>query len=211
MLYPFFEWLNVFDFPGAGVFKYISFRAALAFLLSTGIAVILGKKIILFLQEKQIGETIRDFGLDGEQQKKGTPTMGGIIIILAILVPVLLLTRLGNIYIQLMILTTIMLGILGFIDDFIKVFRKNKKGLAGRFKIIGQVFVGAVVGLVLYFSPEAVARKKVQQINSKTNEIITYWDAVEGNVTTIPFVKNNELDYVFLIDWLGEKAKDWYG
>ena len=160
MLYYLFQYLDrTFDFPGAGVFQYITFRSALAFIFSLGFATIYGKKIINFLRNQQVGETVRELGLEGQQQKAGTPTMGGIIIILATLIPVFLLARLENVYIILLVITTIWMGTIGFIDDYIKIFKKDKEGLKGRFKVLGQVGLGLIVGSILYFSPNVTVRK----------------------------------------------------
>ena len=160
MLYYLFDWLHGHNFPGAGMFQYISFRAATAIVLSLFISLIIGKGVIKKLQKAQIGETVRDLGLEGQLQKKGTPTMGGIIIIASIIIPVLLLNKLSNIYIILMIFTTIWLGCLGFIDDYIKVFKKNKEGLSGKKKLIGQIILGLIVGLVMCFHPDVVIKEK---------------------------------------------------
>jgi phospho-N-acetylmuramoyl-pentapeptide-transferase len=195
MLYDLFHYLDKIDFPGAGMFHYISFRSAMALMLSLILSTVIGKKIIAALQKQQIGETIRDLGLEGQMKKKGTPTMGGIIIIIAIVVPVLLLARLTNIYIILMLITTIWLGTLGFIDDCIKVIRKDKDGLSGKLKIIAQVGLGLIVGLTLYLSPNAVMRENVALVKEGEKTEITYSPAVKSTQTTIPFFKNNNLDY----------------
>jgi phospho-N-acetylmuramoyl-pentapeptide-transferase len=205
MLYYLFEYLDRLDFPGAGVFQYISFRAGMAAFLSLLITIIYGKNLINYLRRKQVGEEIRDLGLEGQMSKKGTPTMGGIIIIAAILVPTLLLSKLDNIYIVLLVITTIWLGLIGFLDDYIKVFKKDKKGLAGRFKIVGQVGLGLIVGLTLYFSEQVVVREVTprqmttvqaneQSGNEDANVQVAYKD-VKSMKTTVPFFKNNELDY----------------
>ncbi len=222
MLYYLFIWLhNAFDFPGAGVFQYISFRASLALITSLFISMIIGKRLINFLRAKQVGESIRDLGLDGEKQKQGTPTMGGLIILAAILIPTLLFAKLNNTYIILILISTVWLGVIGFLDDYIKVFKKDKKGLAGKFKVLGQVGLGLIVGLTMYFNPGIVIREKTsQQAYVPSAEIFT----VEGNAdrahiygktavkstkTTIPFLKNNEFDYSVLISWLGKGYKSW--
>ena len=173
MLYHLFQYLESFDFPGAGVFQYITFRSACAIILSLIIATVVGKRVIRMLQRQQIGEEIRDLGLQGQMEKKGTPTMGGIIILLAILIPVLLFARLDNVYIQLMIISTIWLGLIGFADDYIKVFRKHKEGLKGRFKVIGQVGLGLIVGLTLYMNDEVVIRERaaVSEIGVVTSTV----------------------------------------
>ena len=214
MLYYLFTYLDKnFDFPGAGVFQYISFRAGVAAILSLVITVTFGAKLISFLRRKQIGEDIRDLGLDGQLQKKGTPTMGGLIIIAAILIPTLLVAKLDNVYVLLLIVTTLWLGLIGFLDDYIKVFKKNKEGLAGRFKIVGQVGIGLIVGLTLYFNSHVVVREvaplsKVEIVTlSENQKVLTveeeqrkYVD-VKSTKTTLPFIKHNEFDYSSLISW----------
>lgn len=211
MLYYLFEYLEKqYQFPGATLFQFLSFRAAMAVLLSLILATTLGKRIILFLRRKQIGETVRDLGLEGQQQKQGTPTMGGLIIIMSTLVPVLLFARLDNIYIILLIITTIWMGIIGFIDDYIKIFKKNKKGLKGRFKILGQVVLGLMVGATLFFHPEVTMKEKNKSIITENFEV----KDVEGKEhkstkTNIPFFKNNELDYADFISWIGEGAESY--
>ena len=200
------------------MFQYISFRSGLAIILSLLISTIYGKKIILLLQRKQIGEEVRDLGLEGQMQKKGTPTMGGVIIIGSIIIPVLLLTKLHNVYIILMLITTIWLGLIGFLDDYIKVFKKDKEGLAGRFKILGQVGLGLIVGLTLYINDDVVVREKVEidtpqqqvELNDKTESKDYKIIDVKTTKTTIPFFKNNEADYASLIKFLGDDvAKKW--
>lgn len=203
MLYYLFDYLNSLDIPGAGVFQYISFRAGMAAFLSLLITITFGKNLINFLRKKQVGEDIRDLGLEGQIQKKGTPTMGGLIIIAAILIPTLLFAKLDNVYVVLLIVATCWLGIIGFLDDYIKVFRKNKEGLAGRFKIVGQVGLGMIVGLVLYFnefvvvrevSPASLASIETGAFQQDPDSQIEYKD-VKSTKTTVPFAKNNELDY----------------
>ncbi|MFT6826909.1 MAG: phospho-N-acetylmuramoyl-pentapeptide-transferase [Roseivirga sp.] len=198
MLYYLFDYLDrEFDLIGAGVFQYISFRAGMATLLSLLITITFGKSLINMLRKKQVGESIRDLGLEGQMQKKGTPTMGGLIIIAGIVIPTLLFAKLENIYVILLLVTTIGLGAIGFLDDYIKVFKKNKEGLAGRFKIVGQVGIGLFVGAVLYFNDDVVVREftPIQQEQSiTTDQAITYTDS-KSTTTTIPFVKDNELDY----------------
>jgi len=209
MLYYLFEFLeNNYQVPGAGLFQFITFRAAVAVLLSLIIATVYGKKIIVYLQKKQIGETVRDLGLEGQKQKAGTPTMGGIIIIFATLIPVLLLARLDNIYVILLIITTIWMGIIGFVDDYIKIFKKDKDGLKGRFKILGQVVLGLIVGSTLYFHPE-VTMKEHSSINSSVayNAEKQISAEIKSTKTTIPLVKNNELDYTSFISWMGDGAE----
>lgn len=215
MLYYIFDYLNQINVPGAGVFSYISFRAGMAVIVSLLISAVLGKNIIQFLRKKQVGETVRDLGLQGQNQKAGTPTMGGLIIIGSILIPTLLFAKLHNVYIQLMIVSTIWLGTIGFIDDYIKVFKKNKKGLAGKFKVIGQVGIGLIAGSILYFNPDVTIKQKVfHETSDVALTEVTYsgaenqsgsdysWVETKRNLTTIPFVKNNEFDYGWLISWL---------
>lgn len=221
MLYYLFEYLDkAYDFPGAGVFRYLSFRAAMAIITSLVITLFLGKRIIAQLLRLQVGETIRDLGLDGQKQKQGTPTMGGLIIIAAILIPVLLFTKLDNVYIIIMIVSTLWLGFIGFLDDYIKVFKKDKEGLRAKSKLIGQVGLGLIIGSVLYFSPNVVVREKVESeqiIVQQRSNVIDDLRNSEGVLfsgvnakstrTTIPFLKNNEFDYASLIDWAGEHKK----
>ncbi|MFA8301047.1 MAG: phospho-N-acetylmuramoyl-pentapeptide-transferase [Hyphomicrobiales bacterium] len=217
MLYSLFEYLHrVWDFPGAGVFQYITFRAAMAIILSLVISLIFGKPWINFLRRKQIGETVRDLGLEGQKEKQGTPTMGGLIIITSILIPTILFAKLNNTYILLMIFTTVWLGLVGFIDDYIKVFKKDKKGLPGKFKIVGQVILGLVVGSTLFFDSSVVIREKVnnsidlvEASPDLTNQNAFVFEEVKSTKTTIPFVKNNELDYAYLVKWLGDNYKDY--
>ena len=211
MLYYLFEYLEKqYQVPGAGLFQFSTFRAAMAILFSLIIATAYGKRIILFLQRKQVGETIRDLGLDGQKQKAGTPTMGGVIIILATLIPVLLFARLDNIYIILLIFTTVWMGVIGFVDDYIKVFKKNKEGLKGRFKVIGQVVLGLIVGAVLYFHPDVTMRDHNSTIITEqfTVEEIRGQE-VKSTMTTVPFFKNNEFDYANFISWAGENSKEY--
>jgi phospho-N-acetylmuramoyl-pentapeptide-transferase len=212
MLYYLFEYLDkTFDFPGAGVFQYISFRAAMAIITSLVISLLFGKSLIKLLVKRQVGESIRDLGLKGQSEKQGTPTMGGLIILGAILIPTLLFAKLDNIYVLLMIFSTVWLGAIGFIDDYIKVFRKDKKGLAGKFKILGQVVLGLVVGTVMYFNDSIVIREKldaeqiIEQGINRTNAASHFNpEAEKSTKTTIPFVKNNAFDYSILISWLGK-------
>ena len=206
MLYYLFQYLDrAFDFPGAGVFQYITFRSALAFIMSLGFATIYGKKIINFLRNQQVGETVRELGLEGQKQKAGTPTMGGIIIILATLIPVFLLARLENIYIILLVVTTIWMGTIGFIDDYIKIFKKDKEGLKGRFKVLGQVGLGLIVGSVLYFSPNVTVRKDTLGERIKTEQGFDVSTLNEkSTATTIPFLKNNEFDYAKVLSFMGD-------
>jgi len=205
MLVPLFHYLDQLDFPGAGLFHYISFRSALSFILALFIATSVGKRIIDYLQLKQVGETIRDLNLEGQMSKKGTPTMGGIIILLAILVPALLFTKLDNIYIILMLISTVLLGVLGFADDYIKVFKKDKEGLKGKFKIIGQIGIGLIVGMVFYLSPQVVIRENMEIVkNDQIERVHIKYDEVKSTKTTIPFFKNNNMDYAGLFDSLGK-------
>ncbi|SHH27414.1 Phospho-N-acetylmuramoyl-pentapeptide-transferase [Chryseolinea serpens] len=210
MLYYLFNYLDSLDVPGAGVFQYISFRAGMAAFLSLLITITFGKNLIHALRKKQVGEDIRDLGLEGQMQKKGTPTMGGIIIIAAILIPTLLFAKLDNVYVALLIITTCWLGLIGFLDDYIKVFRKNKEGLAGRFKIVGQVGIGLIVGFTLYFNDNVVVREvsastrssvQVQDADESLESPAGYQD-VKSTTTTVPFVKNNEMDYSKIIPFL---------
>jgi phospho-N-acetylmuramoyl-pentapeptide-transferase len=212
MLYYIFDYLDKqFDLPGAQVFQYISFRAGAAAFLSLLISILIGKKIIQYLQKKQVGEVVRNLGLQGQIEKKGTPTMGGVIIIAAIVIPALLLARLDNIYIVLMIVSTLWMGFIGFIDDYIKVFRKNKEGLAGRFKIVGQVGLGLIVGLTLYFHEDVVVREFIGdrieiQVREDAPEPVEYQTGyidIKSPLTTIPFVKDNEFNYNWLTPFLG--------
>lgn len=211
MLYYIFQYLDkAFDVPGAGVFQYITFRSALAFILSLLIATIYGKKIINYLRNQQVGETVRELGLEGQTAKAGTPTMGGIIIILATLIPVLLLAKLNNIYIILLIVTTLWMGAIGFIDDYIKIFKKDKQGLKGIFKVIGQVGLGLIVGTVLYLSPDVTVRKDTLTSRVKIENNIKPADLEEkSTATTIPFFKNNEFDYAEVLSFMGDGYKDY--
>lgn len=207
MLYYLFEFLeNHYDFPGAGVFQYISFRSALAIITSLLVSLVFGGRIINLIRKKQIGEQVRKLGLDGEQAKSGTPTMGGLIILSAILIPTLLFARLDNIYIQVMLISTIWLGVIGFIDDYIKVFRKDKEGLAGKFKILGQVGIGVIVGLIMVFHSDIVVKEK--NIPTEIEGVYDFSEnAQKSSITTIPFLKNNEFDYQDLTSWIGDGVK----
>ncbi|MDD2226698.1 MAG: phospho-N-acetylmuramoyl-pentapeptide-transferase [Dysgonamonadaceae bacterium] len=209
MLYYFFEYLEQFDFPGAGMFQYVTFRSAMAALLALFISIFAGKYIIRWLQKKQIGETIRDLDLEGQYSKQGTPTMGGIIIILSILLSILLFGKLENIYIILLIVSTIWVGALGFADDYIKVFRKDKEGVKGKFKVVAQVGLGLIVGLVMYLSPDIVARENTEIRVNNVIESVQYEEkAVKTTKTTIPFVKNNNFDYRWLVSFMGDFADE---
>jgi len=215
MLYYLFNYLNeLFNLPGAGMVNSISFRAAMAIILSLVIATLYGKKIILYIQAKQVGETVRDLGLKGQNQKAGTPTMGGVIIILATVLPVLLFAKLENIYVILLLITTFWMGTIGFIDDYIKVFKKDKEGLKGRFKIVGQVVLGIIVGGMMYMNEDVTIKEKIQYSTEQISEFkaqgITppvFTKAHKSLNTTIPFVKGNEFSYESLISWMGDGAK----
>ena len=212
MLYHLFKYLDeAYDLPGSGVFQYLSFRASAAVILSLLIVIIFGRRIIDFLRRKQIGEEIRDLGLEGQLQKRGTPTMGGVIILLAILIPTLLLGKLDNVYVQLLLVSTVWLGLIGGLDDYIKVFRHRKEGLKGRFKIVGQVGLGIIVGLTMWLSPQIVVREKTTQpvetiyldesgeaVQSVQQTVLLNSESVKTTQTTIPFVKDNEFDYGWL-------------
>jgi len=222
MFYYLFTYLDkAFNVPGAGVFQYISFRAAAAVITSLIISLLFGKRLINLLVKRQIGETIRDLGLQGQSEKKGTPTMGGLIILSAILIPTLLFAKLDNIYVILMIFTTVWLGFIGFLDDYIKVFKKNKKGLAGKFKIFGQIILGLVIGLTMHFSESIMIREKVSEVKliqtKADGEIERITDPsqkfskelIKSTKTTIPFFKNNEADYSKILSFLGEGYRNW--
>lgn len=218
MLYYLFDYLGKHtDLPGVGLFQFISFRAAMALILSLVISLVFGKKIIRYLQVKQVGETIRDLGLQGQMSKQGTPTMGGIIILACILIPTLLFAKLHNVYIVALIISTIGLGAIGFIDDYIKVFRKNKEGLSGRFKVVGQIGVGIFIGLLLYFHPQVTIRRQivgientvqVNAIDRMSQHTEKYVDA-KAPITTIPFVKNHEFNYAKILSFLGDNYQKW--
>ena len=209
MLYYLFEYLDKLDFPGAGMFQFVMFRSAMAAVFSLLIGIFAGKKIISKLQKKQIGETIRNLDLEGQYSKQGTPTMGGVIIILSILISMLLFGKLENIYIILMLVSTVWLGTLGFADDYIKVFKKDKEGLKGKFKIIAQIGLGLIVGLTIYFSPEIVVRENIEiRIDNVIEDVTFKSEDVKTTSTTIPFVKNNNFDYRWLVSWMGDYADD---
>lgn len=222
MLYYLFNWLDkTFDFPGAGVFQYISFRAAMSVITSLIIMLILGKPFIKWLKKKQIGETVRNLGLEGQKEKEGTPTMGGLLILAAIIIPTLLFAKLDNIYVLIMLGTTVWLGLIGFIDDYIKVFKKHKEGLRGKYKVIGQVVLGLVVGLLIMYHPDITIKESSSvesyvashNINIEDNferaKNEMSQDPVKSTKTTIPFVKNHELDYAKIITWMGDWANNW--
>lgn len=217
MLYYLFDYLNELGLPGAGVFDYISFRSAMAIITSLLISMVFGKRIIDLLRKQQIGESVRDLGLEGQKEKEGTPTMGGLIILASVIIPTLLFAKLDNIYIIIMLVSTVMLGTIGFIDDYIKVFKKNKEGLAGKFKIVGQVVVGLFVGIVLYFHPDIQVHKSVPQdmVVENATEVTEKhrvtaegekWIVTRDMTTTIPFIKGNEFNYNWLI---GDTAKSY--
>lgn len=222
MLYYLFTWLDIeFGFPGAGVFQYISFRAAAAVITSLIISIVYGKRIINYLRAKQIGESVRDLGLEGQKEKEGTPTMGGLIILGAIIIPTLLFAKFDNIYVVIMIITTVWLGLIGFIDDYIKVFKHDKKGLSGKSKIIGQVLLGIFVGSMMYFHPDITIKQKHDIENyAQTHNLqdstayekaksVFSSDAKQSTKTTIPFIKNNEFDYAYLMKWIGDDYRSW--
>lgn len=222
MLYYLFTWLDIeFGFPGAGVFQYISFRAAAAVITSLIISIVYGKRIINYLRAKQIGESVRDLGLEGQKEKEGTPTMGGLIILGAIIIPTLLFAKLDNIYVVIMLITTVWLGLIGFIDDYIKVFKHDKKGLSGKSKIIGQVLLGIFVGSMMYFHPDITIKQKHDIENyAQTHNLqdstayekaksVFSSDAKQSTKTTIPFIKNNEFDYAYLMKWIGDDYRSW--
>jgi phospho-N-acetylmuramoyl-pentapeptide-transferase len=215
MFYYLFEYLNEMDVPGAGVFQYVTFRTAMAVITSLIISLLFGKRIIDYLRKLQVGETVRDLGLDGQLQKQGTPTMGGLIILSAIIVPTLLFAKLHNAYILLMLISTVWLGAIGFTDDYIKVFKKDKKGLAGKFKVVGQIGIGIIAGAILYFNGEINIKHKVyNEDGSVVTEMVqddsgrmveqVKWEETGLTKTTIPFIKNNEFDYRWLLDWMGD-------
>jgi phospho-N-acetylmuramoyl-pentapeptide-transferase len=231
MLYHLFTYLDKqFDFPGLGLFQFISFRAGMAMILSLIITTVYGNRLISYLRYKQVGETVRNLGLEGQNQKQGTPTMGGLIIIAGILIPVLLFARIENIYIILMIITTVWMGAIGFLDDYIKVFKKNKEGLAGKFKIVGQVGLSLIIGWTMFFHPDILVRQTVSQVSNvakstkgnttfkeeifndkgeklirvEKNNGIYYAKDVKSTITNIPFYKNNEFDYAKVLKFLGD-------
>ena len=211
MLYNLFEFLEQqYQFPGASVFQYISFRSAMAIIFSMGFSMIFGKKIINYLRSQQIGENIRDLGLDGQKEKEGTPTMGGVIIIFSTIFPVLLLAHLNNIYIILLMVSMVWMGLIGLLDDYIKIFKKNKEGLQGRFKVTGQVLLGAFVGAILFFHPDVKVRTELDSRVNKTEysvEIFQNTKDIKESLTTIPLFKNNEFNYHSLISWAGIDSK----
>ena len=213
MLYYLFEFLEKnYQLPGAGLFQFITFRASAAVILSLLISTIYGKRVINYLRAKQVGESVRELGMEGQSQKAGTPTMGGIIIIMSTLIPVLLFAKLENIYIILLIITTLWMGAIGFVDDYIKIFKKDKEGLKGKFKVLGQIGIGIIVGATLYFHPEVTVKEELKAPNSI--EIVAggdvskeYGKEEKSTKTTIPFVKDNEFDYADLLTWMGDNYK----
>ena len=214
MLYYLYEYFTSIGIhvPGLGMFRFISFRAGMAVLLSLIIALVYGKKIINYLRKKQMGEQVRDLGLEGQKQKEGTPTMGGLIIILATLIPVVLFTRILNIYIILLIISVVWMGAIGFIDDYLKKIKKNKDGLSGKFKVIGQVGLGLIVGVLMYFHPDVTVKRKyadAKEIN-RNNIEKNFMPTEKATVSTVPFVKNNEFDYSGILFWMSpEEAHEW--
>ena len=227
MLYHLFTYLDsVMDVPGAGLFQYISFRAGMSLISSLVIGILFGKRIIEWLQLKQVGEIVRDLGLEGQMNKQGTPTMGGLIILAAILIPTLLFADLSNIYTQMMLLVTVWLGAIGFIDDYIKVFKKNKEGLAGKFKVIGQVGVGIIVGSIMWWHPDVTIKDPADRVYSgqvvemtatdgtvfevfEADSGLPIWEAKKSSETTVPFMKDNSFDYERLVAWMGDWAAGW--
>ncbi|RZK42895.1 MAG: phospho-N-acetylmuramoyl-pentapeptide-transferase [Pedobacter sp.] len=215
MLYLLFEYLHKhYDFPGLRLFQYLTFRSSLAIILSLFITTVYGRRIIDYLHRKQVGETVRNLGLEGQMQKQGTPTMGGIMILLGILIPTILFANITNIYVILMIITTIWMGAIGFLDDYIKVFKKNKEGLAGKFKVVGQVGLAVIVGLTMFYHPNIVVRQTVVEnavatstapmVLRKKTEHFYYTQDVKSTITNVPFYKNNEFDYAKVLKFLGE-------
>lgn len=212
MLYYLFDFLDrTYDLPGAGLFRFITFRAAMAVILSLFIAMIYGKKIIAFLRKKQVGETIRNLGLEGQNEKAGTPTMGGIIIILATIIPVLLFAKLENIYVIMLLITTVWMGAIGFIDDYIKKFKKDKAGLPGKFKVFGQIGLGIIVGATMYFHSDITVRRQIASIDTETSitegNAQSFYEEEKTLLTTLPFVKDNEINYEKLVSWAGNDYK----
>ncbi len=213
MLYYLFNYLeSQFHLPGASLFQFITFRAAMAFVLSMLISTVFGKRIINFLRAQQVGETVRDLGLAGQVEKAGTPTMGGVIIILATLIPVFLLAKLENIYIVILVITTLWMGFIGFVDDYIKVFKKNKDGLKGKFKVLGQVGLGVIVGAMLYFHPDVTMKEQLpvaQQVVQESGKKLVFGTAHKSTKTTVPFLKNNEFDYSEVLSFIGDDYQNY--
>lgn len=209
MLYYLFDFLEKhYQLTGASLFRFITFRSALAFITSLMLSAVYGKKLIDYLRKKQIGETVRDLGLEGQVQKAGTPTMGGIIIIIATLIPVFLFCKLDNIYVIILIVTTLWMGAIGFLDDYIKVFKKNKEGLKGKFKVLGQVGLGVFVGSMLYFHPSVTMKQELPFAEKIANTHL-FEDAHKSTKTTIPFMKDNQFDYASVLEWIGDDYKDY--
>jgi phospho-N-acetylmuramoyl-pentapeptide-transferase len=218
MLYYLFTWLDQqYNIPGAGLFQYISFRTGMAVILSLFLTTVYGSRLIRILRAKQVGESVRNLGLEGQMQKQGTPTMGGLIILLGILLPTVLFARIDNIYVLLMLITTVWMGLIGFVDDYIKVFKKDKEGLAGRFKILGQVVLALIIGWTMYFHPDIVVREKITnplavsaplEIHKKGNEVF-YTKDVKSTQTNFPFYKDNEFDYAKVLTFFNEDLKDY--
>ena len=216
MLYYLFDYLHTLNFPGARIFQYTSFRAGMAILMAMFISLFYGKRIITYLRKEQMGEIVRDLGLKGQIEKAGTPTMGGLIIIVATLVPVLLFARLDNIYIIILLVSTLWLGVIGFLDDYIKVFKKNKEGLKGKFKVLGQVGLGVVVGVMLYASPSVTVKHQIEPAQSSISSVNEYHPVKFGEEektleTTMPFVKGNEFNYADFLFWMDEEGKHFWG
>jgi len=216
MLFELFKYLEEADIWGAGLWQFTTFRAGVAIIFSLFISLLMGGRIIKFLRKQQVGETIRDLGLDGQKEKEGTPTMGGVIIIMAIIIPCVLVADLSNIYIQLMLVATVWMGLIGFLDDYIKVFRKNKKGLSGKFKVIGQIGLGLLIGMVMMKSDKIVLRMDLEEAQASGYEIVKVLDKVPGadhqhahvktTITNVPFLKNHRLDYAYFTSFMGENA-----
>lgn len=224
MLYYLFKYLETLNIPGAGLFEYISFRSAAAIITSLIISLLIGKRVIRYLQLKQVGEVVRDLDLEGQYRKEGTPSMGGLIILSSIVIPTLLFAKLNNVYIILMLITTVWLGFIGFVDDYIKIFRKNKAGLAGRFKILGQLILGLTVGITLYLSDDVVVRNttlvtpddtvmigQIVEMPEQGRGDVYITEDVKGTQTTIPFIKNNEFDYKWLVSFIGREHRQAWG
>ena len=209
MLYYLAEYLEKFHhIPGLGLFQYITFRSAIAFVVALIISTVIGKRLIHFLRKKQVGETVRELGLEGQSEKAGTPTMGGLIFIIATLIPVFLFTKLHNIYIIILLITTVWMGTIGFIDDYIKIFKKDKEGLKGKFKVLGQVGLGVIVGSMLYFHPAVTIKEKVNHsANQEVSQV--FGEAHKSTKTTLPFIKNNELEYASFLKWMGDDYKSY--
>ena len=212
MLVPLFEYLDSINISGAGVFQYVSFRASMAFIFALLIAMLIGKRLIVFMQKKQMGDVPRNLDIEGQMSKRGTPSMGGIIIFLALIVPVLLFAKLNNTYVILMLIATVWLTILGFLDDYIKIFKKNKDGLSAKYKLFGQIVLGVLVGVVLYVSPDVVIRENIETRHNKQIEQVEFnQEVVKSTKTTIPFVKNNNFDYSNVLFFLDKEHRQGAG